>query len=266
MLISAGADARRSETVLHSLLDNLDFNVSLDQVRVLIDAGAPLDTTDFRGRTVLEVAASRGHSAEVINLLIGATTTPKEPPTATPSPTPQPAAALTLRGSGTLYADVSDGLIGCPARTDEPAFVSSRATSGGVEFSFEVPDTSTWSIGLLYHIEGRDTDTATFVYGSADAAIGVGHWTRVSGQNVHSVKPIAVASSIFDATEGALNTVAITTDQDGTAVELNETLVWRVPITELRPRRGAMQVCVGAFTEEREDYLIDYVELRAWTE
>ena len=67
-LISAGADPRRSPTVLHNLLGGASF--SMNALRVLIDAGAPLDTHDYLGRTVLDVAAARGHGREVMELLL----------------------------------------------------------------------------------------------------------------------------------------------------------------------------------------------------
>ena len=67
-LISAGADPRRSPTVLHDLLGSFGF--SIDALRLLIEAGAPLDTRDVSGRTVLEVAAAFGRSVEVLGLLL----------------------------------------------------------------------------------------------------------------------------------------------------------------------------------------------------
>ena len=71
-LVSAGADASRSPQVLHRLLGNLSFQVDADQVRVLIDGGAPLNTMDPSGRTVLDVAAFRAHSAGVLSALVSA--------------------------------------------------------------------------------------------------------------------------------------------------------------------------------------------------
>ncbi len=265
-LIEAGADARSSDRLLHSLLDRAPVYVEVAQVRVLLEAGASLAGLDNLDRTPLDVAVARGHDADIISLLIGATATRTETPTATPSPTPRPSTVLTLRGSGTLHEDASDEFIGCPARINEPAFIASDAIVGSIEFSFEVPRAPGWSIGLIYHIEDRVADTATFVYGFTDVGIRVAHWTQVGGQNVDSVEPIAVASNIFDATAGALNKVAIRVDRDGTELVLNGSLVLDVPASELRPRSGGMQVCVGFLTDEPQDYLIDYIGLRAWTE
>ena len=181
---------------------------------------------------------------------------------------PIPSPEFTLRGSGTLYSDVSDGLIGCPERTNEPAFVSSRATSGGVEFSFELPNVSDWSIGLLYHNErGNDTDAATYVHKTRDSVdIRVVHWTRVQGQVVSSWGPLPVASGTFDSAVGSQNNIAIRTDQDGTLLELNGKSVLKVPASVLRPLAGSMLVCAGFLTGESEDYSIDYTGLRAWSE
>ena len=68
LLIDAGADVRASKSVLHSLLGN--YSVSIDALRLLIEAGAPLNTVDFIGRTPLEVAAQGGHGAEILGLLV----------------------------------------------------------------------------------------------------------------------------------------------------------------------------------------------------
>lgn len=171
------------------------------------------------------------------------------------------------RDSGTLHAEVSDGFIGCPQRTSEAAFLSSDARSGSVVFSFDVPRASRWSIGLLYHHwSSNNTDAATFVYKSAGGGIRAGHWTRFKGDNVDSVDSVAVSSSVFNDGVGADNTVAIRTGPDGSALELNGTVVLRVPASDLRPTASEMEVCVGLLSSESEDYSIDYFRLIAWTE
>ena len=80
-LISGGADPGRSSTVLHQLLDRDRWYVTVDQVRVLVSAGAPLNSTDRHGRTVLEVAASRAHSSGVLTELISGGADPRRSPT-----------------------------------------------------------------------------------------------------------------------------------------------------------------------------------------
>ena len=84
---------------------------------------------------------------------------PTRRPTATPWPTPVPLptatpstiAELAFRGSGRLFAYADDGFIGCPDWPTAPAFISSSATYGSVEFSFDVPAASEWSVGMVYH-------------------------------------------------------------------------------------------------------------------
>ena len=204
--------------------------------------------------------------------IVYVTATPRPTPWPTPVPfptaTPGSANELTHRGAGTLHQDVSDGFIGCPEWTSDPAYLSSNATSGSIEFSFDVPVASNWSIGLLYHNRiGSDNDAATYVFKRQDnAGVRVGHWTRVRGDVVDSVYPVAVLSGAFDSTVGSRNKVAIRTDHDGTEVKLNGRFALKVPVTELRPRAGTMEVCVGFLTGESEDYSIDYTGLRAWSE
>ena len=57
-----------SETVLHDLLSNSE--VDADQLIILIDAGAPLETRDYIGRTPIEVATDYNQSIDVLRLLI----------------------------------------------------------------------------------------------------------------------------------------------------------------------------------------------------
>ena len=70
LIIGGGIDIRRSDTVVHELLGTRRADV--ERVRLLIDAGAPLDTMDYLGRTPLEVASSVGASSEILALLISA--------------------------------------------------------------------------------------------------------------------------------------------------------------------------------------------------
>ena len=170
-----------------------------------------------------------------------------------------------MRGSGTLYTDADTWFLGCPIRTDEPAHLSSSATSGRVELSFGVPSASDWSIGLVYHRAASDSLAATYVARTTETGITVGHETRLQGEVVYSKTP-EIASDLFYGTVGNRNKVAIHTDEKGTELELNGTVVLQVPASELRPTSSRMQVCAGLFTHEPEDYAIDYVDLRAWTE
>ena len=220
------------------------------------------------------------------------TPTPSPPPTATPTPQrgtirselhidviatllagPSPTATtgppqftpISLN-SGTLHADVSDGFIECPGSSGA-AYLSSDARSGSVVFSFDVPSAPRWSIGLLYHHwSSNNTDAATYVYKDERGDIRAGHWTRFQGENVYSVGSDAVSWSVFTDSVGADNTVAIRTGTDGSVLELNGTVVLRVPASELRPTSSRMRVCAGLLSDESEDYSIDYFRLIAWTE
>ena len=69
-LIRSGADALRSPTVLHLLLGNPSFMVDAGQVRALLAPGASLTARDDSGGTPLDVAASMGHSREVVQVLV----------------------------------------------------------------------------------------------------------------------------------------------------------------------------------------------------
>ena len=205
------------------------------------------------------------------------TSTPVPIPTVTPSPTPTPVptpritptpdARLIPLGSGTLYTDADTLFLGCPIRTDEPAHLSSSGTSGRVEFSFNVPSAADWSIGLVYHRAASNTLTTTYVFRTADTGVTVGHETRLRGEVVYSISTtLETASSLIYGAVGNWNQVAIHTDEMGTNLELNGTVVLQVPASKLRPTSSRMQLCSGLFTHESEDYAIDYVDLRAWTE
>ena len=205
------------------------------------------------------------------------TSTPVPIPTVTPSPTPTPVptprvtptpdARLIPRGSGTLYTDADTLFLGCPIRTDEPAHLSSSATSGRVEFSFNVPSASDWSIGLVYHRAASNTLTATYVFRTTETGVTVGHETRLRGEVAYSIsETLETASSLIYDAVGNWNRVAIHTDEKGTDLELNGTVVLQVPASKLRPTSSRMQVCSGLFTHEPADYAIDYVDLRSWTE
>lgn len=70
VLVSAGAGASHAPTALHSLLNyNHPSEVDVSQVELLIDAGADVNAKDPSGRTPLQIAAERGHSADVLRLL-----------------------------------------------------------------------------------------------------------------------------------------------------------------------------------------------------
>ena len=68
-LANAGADANRTPTALHRLLSNPSYQVDAGQVSALIAAGASLTALDNGGRTPLDIAASRGHNPDVMQLL-----------------------------------------------------------------------------------------------------------------------------------------------------------------------------------------------------
>ena len=76
-LLGAGVDAgRRYGNDLTALMwaagheDGVGFRAAENVINQLLDAGAPIDAADDRGRTALMIAAERGHS-EVVAMLIG---------------------------------------------------------------------------------------------------------------------------------------------------------------------------------------------------
>ena len=68
-----------SPTALHAFL--MQVGVTADQVRALIDAGAPVTASDTEGRDPLEVAAEIGLGADILSLLIERGADPRRSPT-----------------------------------------------------------------------------------------------------------------------------------------------------------------------------------------
>src|SRR5262249_21166920 len=75
-LLAAGVDPRRTYgNDLTALMwaagyeDGFGERDAVDVVTLLLDAGAPIDVADNRGRTALMIAAERGHAAVVAALL-----------------------------------------------------------------------------------------------------------------------------------------------------------------------------------------------------
>ena len=264
-LLSAGLSVEVATRSLWAALKrSWSSRPSSNEVVFLISLGADVSVPDSRGVSMFEYAVSRGDDRSILDLLIGRIMTP----TPTPSPTPRPPRELTLRGSGTLYSEHGDGLVDCPPYTNEPAFLSSDAISGEVSFSFEVPSVSSWSVGLVYHDipDGGLTVTATFLHRPPDSPVEAWHFTRVGHEMVDDVHPVVVSPLVIDQSHGALNKVTIATGRLGARLSVNDSTVLVVPNSELRAVRGRMQVCVGIREVEPSDYLIDYIDLRAWTE
>ena len=69
-LLNAGASVSNSPAILHDLLAN--SYVTVEELQLLIDAGAPLHSRDQNGRTPIEYAVQRGWSAEILQTLIDA--------------------------------------------------------------------------------------------------------------------------------------------------------------------------------------------------
>ena len=260
-LLTGGLSAEVATKALWATLYRYDtFGASRDEILRLIGLGADVSSLDSINRTMFEYALDRDYDVEILKLLEADVPTPSSTPTATAIPTQRPSHDFAELGSGTLdYTVFYRG--GCRGPS-----IAYDATSGNVEFSFEMPSASDWSIGLLYHRGGSRTHSAAYVFGSVRTGVGVGHWTRVDGLDIGSVEPVSVPLTMYDGTVGALNDVAIQIDADGTSLELNGTLVLHVPASELRPSSGEMQVCAGLLSDEWEDYGIDYIDLRAWTE
>jgi len=260
-LLTGGLSAEVATKALWATLYRDDtFGASRDEILRLIGLGADVSSLDSINRTMFEYALDRDYDVEILKLLEADVPSPSSTPTATAIPTQRPSHDFVELGAGTLRYTVFYGG-GCRGPS-----IAYDATSGNVEFSFEMPSASDWSIGLLYHRGGSRTHSATYVFGSVRTGVGVGHWTRVDGLDIGSVEPVSVPLTMYDGTVGALNDVAIQIDADGTSLELNGTLVLHVPASELRPSSGEMQVCAGLLSDEWEDYGIDYIDLRAWTE
>ena len=68
-----------SPTALHIFLTQV--GVTVDQVRAMIEAGAPVTATDTDGRDPLEIAAELGLGGDILSLLIGRGADPSRSPT-----------------------------------------------------------------------------------------------------------------------------------------------------------------------------------------
>ena len=242
-----------------------------DEVVYLIGLGADISVPDSSGRTMFEYAVSRGYDRDVLTLLEGSlrtTVLTRTPIPPAPTPTPTMTRKLTLRGSGTLYAVAGDGQAGCPVNENEPAFLSSSSIAGKVTFSFEVPSALSWSIGLEYHVipDEERTFSGTLLHRPLDSPVEALHFTLVGGRFVGDVEQVVVSSHDFDQSTGALNAMTVTTDDLGTRLEVNGAQVLAIPLTDLSPVYGWMRVCVGILNAEPQNYSIDYIDLRAWTE
>ncbi len=267
-LLSSGLSGDAATRSLWAALKRGVSRPTRDEIVYLIDLGADVSVPDSSGRTMFEYAVSRGDSRAILDVLIEPGGVPHLTPTVISSPTPIPLPELNLHGSGTLYAEPSKGVIDCPVLENEPAYLSHDAIAGQVSFSFEVPSARSWSIGLVYHDrpDDRFTLTATFLHQPPDSPVEAWHVTRVGQDVVDEVEPVVVSPRIINQSVGASNTVTISIDDLGTQLLVNDSEVLAVPRSELRPVRGNMQVCVGIRNVEQEDYLIDYIGLRAWTE
>ena len=269
-LLSAGLSVDAATRALWSALYRTSYSdrPTGDEVVYLKGLGADVSVPNSRGETMFEYAVGRGYNVEILELLEGSIRKPSPTPTATPSLTPRPTPELRLRGSGTLYAVAGDGYTGCPTNTNEPAQLSTNSIAGKVTFSFEVPSAPSWSIGLLYHSlpDEQRTFTATFLHRPLDSPVEAWHFTVVDRQFVGDGRRIVVQPRDFDQTVGALNAMTVTTSNRGTVLEVNGTQVLTLPRADLRPVHGWMGVCVGILKVEPQDYLIDYIDLRAWTE
>ena len=267
-LLSSGLSVDAATRSLWAALKRGISRPTRDEIVYLFDLGADVSVPDSSGRTMFEYAVSRGDSRAILDVLIEPGWEPHLTPTVISSPTPIPLPELNLHGSGTLYAEPSKGVIDCPVLENEPAYLSHNAIAGQVSFSFEVPSARSWSIGLVYHDrpDDRFTLTATFLHQPPDSPVEAWHVTRVGQDVVDEVEPVVVSPRIINQSVGASNTVTISIDDLGTQLLVNDSEVLAVPRSELRPVRGNMQVCVGIRNVEQEDYLIDYIGLRAWTE
>ena len=120
----------------------------------------------------------------------------------------------------------------------------------------------------MYHDLRDDevTFTATILRRRPDSPVNALHVAFVDGQPVGEQHEVVVSPLDFDQSAGSLNALTVTTNDSGTRLEINGSLVLEVPSTDLWQVQGRMQVCAGIMREEQHDYLIDYIDLRAWTE
>lgn len=268
-LLSAGLSAESATAALWSALIR---GATPDEVEHYVCQGADVSEPNSNLETMLYYAEARGYAENVLDALKSACRMPHPTPTASDNLiTPE----LTMRGSETLYGRTPSnrgsfgGPGGCKLGGPQNFDIGSGVTSGGVEFSFEVPPTSDWSIGLFYHVGSPykgDAYTATLLFGHSEVGVETSHWSALQSGVVYSVPPVPLTAATFDNSAGAFNSVAIRTGRDGTKLEVNGTLVLDVPGHELRPRRGYMAICAGIIRDEPEEYSIEVAGVRAWTD
>lgn len=114
----------------------------------------------------------------------------------------------------------------------------------------------------MYHKwSSDDTDTATYLFGTAEGDVRAGHMSRFKGDITYATGSDVAPSSVFDGNVGAVNTLAIRTGHGGSVLEMNGKVVLQVPFSKLLPRSYEMLVCIGLFSDETENYSIDYYDL-----
>ena len=280
-LLSAGLSFEAATDALWSALVK---GATPEEVEYYVCQGADVVEPNSSLETMLYYAEARGYAADVLDALKTDCDSPRPMPDAPVAPflpelTAQGPGSETISGHSTHdltsiggSISLSSGWRNCllSFRSSQRRAIAPSAKSGGIEFSFGVPPASDWSIGLVYHADNPHggslyDQTVTYLFSSVDG-IWATHRTEDGYNYSYQVEPIAIAGVSFDGSAGAVNKFAIRTDRSGTELELNGTLVLSVPGHQLRPRRGSMMICAGAMTDEPEEYTIEVVGLRAWTD
>ena len=169
-------------------------------------------------------------------------------------------------GSGSLdYDGIDDGQIDCGDDDRGSQVWSTSATALWGMFDFQVQSSiRKWSIGLLYHNIG-ERESAALVYGDDRVHVGSRHWNHDDGDWEYP-SPKFVRS---DTAKGRVNTtytVEFETTSDGTSLWLNGERVLDLDGSDLNPRAGHAQICVGFHNDESEPYSISFSNLWVWTD
>lgn len=168
--------------------------------------------------------------------------------------------------AGSLENDgIDDGQIDCGDNDSGHQVWSTSATDLWGVFDFQVQSSvRKWSIGLLYHNVG-ERESVAIVYGTDGDYVRARHWNRDDGDWDYP-SPKSVRSDTVQGRVNIIYTVEFETTSNGTSLWLNGEQVLDLDGSDLRPRAGHAQICVGFHNDESEPYGISFSNLWAWTD
>ena len=168
--------------------------------------------------------------------------------------------------SGSLTSDgIDDGKIDCVGYDGGNQVWSTNATALWGVFDFRInASVSKWSVGLLYHDVG-DLESGAIVYIRESERVWSRHWNHLDGEWEYP-SPRYVRSGTVTYGPTTTHTVEFETASNGTSLWLNGERVLGLRLSELSPRAGGAQICVGFHDDESEPYSVSFSNLWVWTD